>query len=101
MKSMFNRRKDSMTGQTVCVCCSRHFTPLTSDLGVFFKGNIYISIYVDDLLIAGPRLDEIASLKAALSERFDMVDLGECHFYLRMQIVRDRPNRTLRLSQSA
>ncbi|CCE30820.1 uncharacterized protein CPUR_04669 [Claviceps purpurea 20.1] len=53
------------------------FKPLTSDLGVFFKGNLYIAIYVDDLLIAGPSPDEIATLKAALSKRFEMEDLGE------------------------
>ncbi|KAE8832650.1 hypothetical protein PTNB73_10321 [Pyrenophora teres f. teres] len=29
-----------------------------------------------------------------------MSDLGECHYYLGMEIIRDRPNRTLRLSQA-
>ncbi|KAG5995301.1 hypothetical protein E4U52_000169 [Claviceps spartinae] len=37
---------------------------------------------VDDLLISGPVLDEIALIKAALSKRFDKSDLSECHFYL-------------------
>ncbi|CCE28464.1 uncharacterized protein CPUR_02151 [Claviceps purpurea 20.1] len=77
------------------------FKPLTSDLGVFFKGNLYIANYVDDLLVAGLRLDEIAELKTALSKRFQMEDLGESHFHLGMEIVRDRPNRTIRLNQRA
>jgi hypothetical protein len=78
---------------------SQGFTPLVSDLGVFTKGKVYIAIYVDDLLIAAPNLDEVNALKAALSRRFQMEDLGECHFYLGMEIVRDRPNRRLTLNQ--
>jgi hypothetical protein len=30
-----------------------------------------------------------------------MSDLGACHFYLGMEVIRDRPRRTLRLSQEA
>jgi hypothetical protein len=78
---------------------SQGFTPLVSDLGVFAKGKVYIAIYVDDLLIAAPNLDEVNALKAALSRRFQMEDLGEYHFYLGMEIVRDRPNRRLTLNQ--
>ena len=75
------------------------FTPLTADLGVFFKGQVYVAIYVDDLLIVGPDLDEISKLKKALSRRFEMTDLGECSYYLGMEIKRDRRNKTIRLSQ--
>jgi hypothetical protein len=75
------------------------FKPLISDLGIFVKGSVYIAIYVDDLLIAGPDLEELKGLKAALSKRFEMTDLGECRYYLGMEIIRDRRNRTIRLSQ--
>jgi len=30
-----------------------------------------------------------------------MSDLSPCHFYLRIEVIRDRPRRTLRLSQTA
>ncbi|KAK1918670.1 hypothetical protein P3342_001719 [Pyrenophora teres f. teres] len=76
------------------------FTPLASDPGIFTKGLLFVAIYVDDLLIAGADLDAIAALKSALSARFEMSDLGECHYYLGMEIIRDRPNHTLRLSQA-
>jgi hypothetical protein len=76
------------------------FEPLTSDLGIFSKGYMYIAIYVDDLLIAGPNMGAITELKNALSKRFEMSDLGECRYYLGMEIIRDRPQRTLRPSQN-
>lgn len=75
------------------------FSPLAADLGVFSKGHVYVAIYVDDILIAGPDLDEINQLKASLVKRFEMTDLGECSFYLGMEIKRNRPAKTLRLSQ--
>lgn len=52
------------------------FSPLAADLGVFSKGHVYVAIYVDDILIAGPDLDEINQLKASLVKRFEMTDLG-------------------------
>jgi hypothetical protein len=58
-------------------------------------------VYVDDLLIAGPSKEEIGKVKERLSKRFDMTDLGECLFYLGMEIRRDRRNRVIRLSQKA
>lgn len=77
------------------------FQPLSSDLGVFSKQNIYIAIYVDDLLLAGPSLEEVDILKSQLKERFEMTDLGPCSYYLGVEIKRDRRNRTIRLSQKA
>jgi hypothetical protein len=76
------------------------FKPLTSDNCIFFdsKGN-YIAVFVDDLLIIGPSLIEINNIKAKLSKRFHMSDLGPCKYYLGMEVIRDRPNRTLKLSQ--
>ena len=75
------------------------FSPLSSDLGVFAKGHIYLAVYVDDLLIVGPKKSEIQKIKDALSERFQMTDLGPCTYYLGMSVRRDRPTRSLRLHQ--
>ncbi len=76
------------------------FKPLSADLGIFCKDNTYIAIYVDDLLIAGPSIAGINDVKAALSRRFQMSDLGECSWYLGMKITRDRPQRSITLSQT-
>lgn len=73
---------------------------IDADYSVFTDGTTYVALYVDDLLIIGPLIDTINKLKKALSHRFKMVDLGPCHYYLGMEITRDRPRRTLWLSQA-
>ena len=77
------------------------YRPLAEDHSVFLHPelNIIIAVYVDDLLIVGPNSDNIAQLKTQLSDKFQMSDLGPCQYYLGMVITRDRPNRTLHLSQ--
>jgi hypothetical protein len=60
---------------------------------------IIIAIYIDDLLIAGDSKTNINTLKNALSDYFKILDLGACYFYLGIEIIRDRPRRTLRFSQ--
>ena len=61
---------------------------------------LYIVLYVDDLLLIGSSLAEVKQLKADLSARFEMKDLGEAKFVLGLQITRNRRARTLSLSQS-
>jgi len=75
------------------------FSPLHSDLGIFSKGHVYIAVYVDDLLIAGPSKTQIKEIKDALNKHFEMTDLGPCSYYLGMSITRDRQNRIIWLSQ--
>ena len=58
-----------------------------------------IAVYVDDLLITGPSSPSIHDLKAALSKKFQMSDLGAVAYYLGIEITRDRPNRVLQLGQ--
>ena len=77
------------------------YRALAEDHSVFLHPelNTIIAVYVDDLLIVGPNPHNIAQLKAQLSDKFQMSDLGPCQYYLGMVITRDRPNRTLHLSQ--
>ena len=77
------------------------FSPLPSDAAIFSKGNTYIAIYVDDLLIAGPNKPDVQALKHALSQRFKMTDLGPCSYYLGMAVTRDRSRHIIRLNQRA
>lgn len=58
-----------------------------------------IALYVDDLLIAGDDTAAIVWIKGELQKRFEMKDLGEARVCLGLEIARDRPRRTLRLSQ--
>jgi Reverse transcriptase (RNA-dependent DNA polymerase) len=77
------------------------FKALDADSSVFIRDSTYIAVYVDDLLITGPDLAEIDSIKLALSKRFSMSDLGPVAFYLGMTITRDRARRILRIGQQA
>ena len=75
------------------------YTRLHTDNSVFRNGNLIVAIYVDDILLCGPKKDEIQDLKAKLSSQFEMTDCGPCKHYLGMLIERNRVQRTLTLSQ--
>ena len=59
-----------------------------------------MSLYVDDMLVAGSNMQEINVLKRKLANSFAMKDLGAAKQILGMRITRDRKNRKLTLSQS-
>ena len=58
-----------------------------------------IVVYVDDLTIASTSIDRVNSIKKTLSKRFEMKDLGEINYLLKIEIKRDRKNRKMTLSQ--
>ncbi len=61
---------------------------------------LIIALYVDDLLIAGNSKSDIEAIKAKLSNRFEMKDLGPAKLMLGIEINRDRSSRQLFVSQS-
>jgi hypothetical protein len=66
----------------------------------FVNGSpIYLLLYVDDMLIATKSKKEIATLKAQLSSKFEMKDLGAARKILGMEIGRDGKSGLLFLSQ--
>ena len=52
-------------------------------------GEMIIGVYVDDIIVAGKTEKRVEEFKRALSERFDVKDLGRLHFFLGMKIVQD------------
>ena len=60
---------------------------------------IIVAVYVDDKLILSKSLDAINHLKGQLSQEYELTDLGEAHWILGMEIIRDRERRTIELSQ--
>ena len=58
-------------------------------------------LYVDDRLIVGKSLLEIANLKQTLSDNFAMKDLGKAHHFLGMRTKRDRKRGILEMSQES
>ena len=60
---------------------------------------IFLVSYVDDILLPDNDTDMLVETKQLLFSHFDMKDLGETSYVLSIQILRDRPNDILRLSQ--
>ena len=61
---------------------------------------MFLVLYVDDILLIGNDVGVISSVKVWFSSQFDMKDLGEANFILRIKLWRDRKNRMLGLSQA-
>ena len=62
-------------------------------------GITMIVVYVDDLTIAASSTQRIKDTKDALSKRFEMKDLGEIKYLLKIEIERNRKEKTMTLSQ--
>ena len=65
---------------------------------VYFNNQIYLLLYVDDMLLIGKNKGEIEDLKRKLNEEFEMKNLGSAKKILGINIFRNRPN-TIFLSQ--
>jgi hypothetical protein len=64
------------------------------------KGSfIILSLYVDDILLAGNDKDMIVATKGWLSSNFEMKDMGEADYILGVKIFRDRSRKLLGMSQ--
>ncbi|KAL9818308.1 putative RNA-directed DNA polymerase [Arabidopsis thaliana] len=61
---------------------------------------VYLLLYVDDMLLAAKSKSEISKLKEALSLKFEMKDMGAASRILGIDIIRNRKEGTLRLSQT-
>ena len=85
------------------VISSFGFTENLVDECVYLKtsGNqfIFLVLYVDDILLTSSNLKLLKETKAFLSKNFDMKDLGEASYVLGIEIIRDRAQGLLGLSQ--
>ncbi|KAL0313188.1 UNVERIFIED_CONTAM: Retrovirus-related Pol polyprotein from transposon TNT 1-94 [Sesamum radiatum] len=63
------------------------------------KNNFILSLYVDDILLAGNNIEMIVVTQKWLSSTFEMKDIGEAKYILSVKIHRDRFKKFLSLSQ--
>ena len=79
------------------------FVALKSDPCVYLYDHngakVYLTLYVDDLLLAGNDSNAISMVIGKLQKRFKMTDMGEASLVLGMEIKRDREAGTLTISQ--
>lgn len=78
------------------------FNPVAADRGLFVRHGkfetVYILIYVDDLLIIGPKNGTQETVDFLLGT-YDCHDIGDAGSYLGLQITRDRARRSIFISQ--
>jgi len=60
---------------------------------------IIIVVYVDDLTIMSRDMSMILETKLELSKRFEMKDLGEISYILKMEVTRDMEKKQMTISQ--
>jgi hypothetical protein len=79
------------------------FSRLQSDRSVYIytKGEVRIimPVYIDDITLASKNTTLLDQTVLDLSKHFKLRDLGETKFLLGVEIIRDRTNRTISLSQ--
>lgn len=75
--------------------------PIAADPSIFTNTScaVIVALYVDDLIILSKSVGQIEALKTALSETFEMKDLGEARFLLGISINRDREQGTITINQ--
>ena len=49
---------------------------------------IVIILYVDDLVIEGEHLVDINKIKSLLSDKLEMTDMKELHYFLSIEVIR-------------
>ena len=92
-----------MEHQFSSCCLKRWFQDDGRDYCVYLKcsnsGFVILSLYVDDIFLAGNSKEMIDTAKRWLSSNLKMKDMGESSYVLGVKIVRDRAKRLLGLSQ--
>ena len=61
----------------------------------------FLVLYVDDILLIGNDVGHLTDIKKWLATQFQMKDLGNAQYVLGIQIVRNRKNKTLAMSQTS
>jgi transposase InsO family protein len=84
---------------------SNGYTQCTADPCVYVKRDgesfLWLSLYVDDLILACNDTDMLCREKKLLGSGFEMTDQGEIGFILGVLVERDRTKRVMTLSQHA
>ena len=62
---------------------------------------VFLVLYVDDILLIGNDVGLLSDVKKWLAEKFQMKDLGQASYVLGIQLIRNRKNRLLALSQAS
>jgi len=56
---------------------------------------MFITLYIDGILLAGNNLKMIEAIKKWLSSIFEMKDIGEARYVLLVEIIKNHPKKLL------
>lgn len=70
-----------------------------ADPGLYVAKDIFLMVYVDDLLLCGKSQEIVQKLKTSLLNTFEGRDLGATDTFLGIKIIRDRLKKEIFLSQ--
>jgi hypothetical protein len=59
----------------------------------------FIVVHIDDLILVCDNKDQVLQVKEELSRKFEMKDLRDLHFFLDMEMERDRAQHLLYINQ--
>lgn len=79
------------------------FVPSAADPSLFIKNGknpVYLLTYVDDILVITADTTLLTATKARIQQKFEARDLGNATYFLGMDIIRNRINRTITLAQT-
>ena len=69
------------------------FRDQSLSLGLFTRGSgdhqVLLAVYVDDQIIISKSLQQVHQVKKAMSQAFDIKDLGDASYVLGISIIRD------------
>ena len=84
---------------------SMGFVQTIGDPCIYVKeenGDIFvIAVYVDDMILAGKSDEKINEVKQALSELFQMKDMGELHYFLGVKVIQKPELKEVWIGQEA
>ena len=63
------------------------------------ENTFYMSVYVDDMILAGKDEAKMKSIKEELSSRFDIKDLGKLSYFLGMSIIQNKEENKIWMGQ--
>ena len=72
---------------------------LETDTSMFILGDIILAIYVDDILIAGPFIQDCNATDIDLSRKLEAVNKGEIKSFLGLNFVRNYEKHARAISQ--
>jgi len=96
-KSWYLRFHKVITSFGLPMVSEDHYVYLKRSTG----GIMFLSLYVDDILLARNNFEMIEATKKWLSSVFKIKDMGEARYVLGVEIIRNHPKKLLGLSQEA